>query len=160
MLDFCANSTLMASQSPTPNDTIRRTRFLYYQRSSGSSMLTNILFVTAFRDIGRGCGLLFGRRSNRVYMQYFSNMCRTLQYPIVAFIQPQVQAKLERHPDCTQVEFRNLSLVRDCIFYRYYHETYSAMKSFQYRSNIPFARRYNVEHTKPLYNLADLLPKK
>ena len=57
-------------------------------------MPKNILFITAFRDIGRENWTGWLKRTNEEYIEYFKNLAYNISYKLIVFVEKDFIEKL------------------------------------------------------------------
>lgn len=111
-----------------------------------------ILFVTAFRDIGRGAWS-HSTRTIEKYISYFKNLAETIEYPLIVFATHEVILQIAhtvRNKDTiTFVDSSTISIFLDT----HLESERAIMNSDKYKRKIPEHRKIQPEHTNPEYTL-------
>ena len=114
--------------------------------------INDILFVTAFKDIGRNNWNSY-KRSNENYYNAFINITKVLQYNLVVYVDEEVKdelMKLTKFSD--NIIFKNLKNV-DTFLLKFLENDKIIMNSQTYKNKIPNHRKSNPEHRFSEYNL-------
>jgi len=110
----------------------------------------DIIFVSAFRDIGRSKWAT-QTRSNDDYIQYFVQLASNIQYTLVVFVEEAILAVLSSYHFRPNIVFRPISSV--VTFYdKYLEQDKLIINSDAYRSKIPVSRKQHAEHLYSEYN--------
>jgi len=124
----------------------------------------DIIFITAFRDIGRSSWSHY-QRNTVEYIQRFFNLTLKLNNRIVAFVDPPVIQTILTSFANAEVQTNgaikfpvNLTLVSYGTP-KYWREFFeldcTILSSESYKNLIPERRKFNPEHCRPGYNLAN-----
>ena len=117
----------------------------------------SIIFVSAFRDIGRG---KFGgrfRRTNDAYFSYFIRLANGIdkRHILVCFIEEEHSNAMKKINNFTSnILFLPLQGMYT-IYDQFLDIETKVMNSTEYKSKIPGFRQANVEHVYPAYNLVN-----
>lgn len=114
--------------------------------------MPDILFITAFKDIGRSTWNHW-QRSNDEYLGYFHHLATNIDYTLVVFVDNAIETELKRrYTFRSNIVFVDINRVK--TFYDDYLPTQqSIVNSETYRAKIPDERRNNPEHVFAEYNL-------
>jgi hypothetical protein len=113
-----------------------------------------MLFVTVFRDIGRGDWPAF-QRSNHTYFEYFLRLAHNIEYPLIVFADEQTTSHLkvmmgDLHPK--HIIFIDIHSVNSA-FERHVELHMEIIGSEFYRSKIPDHRKNKAEHNHGDYTV-------
>lgn len=114
-------------------------------------MNSDIIFVTYYRDIGRG-NWSVSQRSNHEYMSYFLTLANNIKYKLVAFVDENMLNMLKTHIFDDNVLFYDANLI-DGFYNKYLDLDKHVIQSKNYIDRIPHNRRFLPEHTSSEYNL-------
>ena len=124
------------------------TKLLYAPHVDGRR---DILFVSAFKDIGRDKWAI-SPRSVGQYISNFLNLAHTITYRLIVFVEPAIEDALRTHSLPANIELRKSADVT--TFYDMYIDNETRMMgSDEYRTKIPEDRRQAPEHWCPAYTL-------
>jgi hypothetical protein len=113
----------------------------------------SILFVSAFKDIGRSRWPIY-TRSNEEYIRYFMDLAMNIKYKLIVFIEPHIREILVSKQLPSNIILLDCNLVR--TFYDKFIESETTiMNSQTYKNKIPSHRKTNPEHWNPEYNLVN-----
>ena len=118
-------------------------------------MDNDIIFITAYKDIGRNTWHKFNR-SNEIYFNNFILLCNNIKYTLLVYIENNIREQI----------LINYSFNTDNIIFKDYHSvsTYLdkylkndkiIMSSDIYKDKIPPHRKNNPEHIYSEYNLVN-----
>ena len=111
----------------------------------------NIIFVTAYKDIGRNKWKNY-KRTNDEYINYFLNLTNNIQYKLVVFIEESMNKKFKYYKFNPNIIFHDIDDVKT-FFNKYIDKERDIINSIIYKSKIPNVRKNNPEHWCPEYNL-------
>ena len=119
----------------------------------------SIIFTCAFRDIKRDQWTSQYNRSVDEYVGNFINMARNFPHPLIVYIEPHVQDRINRF-----LAFSNIKLSNSIAFHplsdvvtfyeRYVDREKALMSTPEYQAKIPENRKTNPEHIANGYNAA------
>ncbi len=118
----------------------------------------SILFVTAFKEIGRGSWSKF-TRTTEDYYHYFSFIAYHLpsKYYLIIYMEEKNQKELFFHyPEIKyrkNLIFHNFNDVNDSFYMKYLKKEEEIMKSNEYQKKIPKERKLHPEHYSAEYTL-------
>jgi len=114
----------------------------------------NIIFVTAFKDIGRINWKNY-QRTNDEYFNNFYNLAKNINYTLVVYLETDVKNLLkERFSFNDNIIFREFNEVEETFFNKYMIAEKTIMSSSIYQNKIPPSRKFkNPEHIYPDYTL-------
>ena len=105
-----------------------------------------IVFVTAFRDIGRSEWPVF-QRSVDTYIKAYNNLATTISHKLVVYIEDKYKGQLEGAANGVSIDITTVST----FFDKYITAGKDIMKSDAYKQMIPENRRENPEHWSAEY---------
>ncbi len=118
--------------------------------------MKDVLFVTAFKDIGRSDWNSYYQRHTDEYLSYFGNLLQTLSDNFICFCEEEISLKL-----LTTYSFKNsYPYEKDNTFYKFLDKEQDIINSRKFkdlvkeRSNNPecFSAEYNiVNHNKVIF---------
>lgn len=115
-------------------------------------MTKEILFVTAYKDIGRS-NWEYYRRNNDEYIECFLNMANNIEYNLVVFINDDIRQLLVSHGFCPKPNIFFYDLPEDTFLTKYGQIENDIINSAEYKSKIPTKRQTCPEHWCSEYNL-------
>jgi hypothetical protein len=124
----------------------------FYYIMGGVVPQKNTMFVTAFRDIGRGSWKHY-QRPNSEYINYFLLMAENIKHPLIVYLEKPLLEDLEvRLVHKKNIIFKPIDSVK--TFYdTHIEKERTIMNSGTYTSLVPERRRINPEHCVPEYTL-------
>ena len=117
------------------------------------SLPKTILFVSAFKDIGRGSWKNSGRSVDQ-YVSWFSNVATRIKYPLVVFVEEPVRKRLSQYTLSPTMTIHDLNEV-NTFFTHYVEKEREIMESASFKSKIHPDRRDLAETTSAEYNLVN-----
>jgi len=115
-------------------------------------MDNDILFVTAFKDIGREQWSSIQRTNNEYFYKFFL-ITQTIQHNLVVFIEDNIKKQLlEKYIFLDNVLFFDMNNV-DTFYKQFLHSQTKIINSLDYKSKIPIDRKGAPEHNYAEYNL-------
>jgi len=112
----------------------------------------NTMFVTAFRDIGRGMWKHY-KRPNSEYINYFLLMAENIKHPLIVYLEkPLLEDLASKLAHKTNIIFKPIDSVKTFYDTHITKERF-IMDSDEYRRHVPERRRINPEHCVPEYTL-------
>ena len=113
---------------------------------------SSILFVTAYKDIGRSNWNNYNR-TNEKYFECFIKLTKNIKYNLIVFISDDIRNILITHYEFnSNIIFKNLNDA-DTFIDKYLDQDLLVMSSDKYKSMIPYDRKTNPEHVYSEYNL-------
>lgn len=114
----------------------------------------NIIFVTAFKDIGRINWKKY-QRSNDEYFNNFYNLAKNIKYKLIVYVETYVKNELkEKYSFNDNIIFKDFNEVEDTFFNKYMRAEKKIMSSSIYQNKIPVSRKFkNPEHIYAEYTL-------
>jgi len=128
---------------------------MYINRNIYDTYMANqdesILFITAFKDIGRNkwnhCS-----RGNQSYFELFLMLAKNINYNLIVFVSDEIQQYLRTiHEFTPNIIFKNLDDT-ETFSEKYLDQDLLTMSSKKYQSMIPAERKNNPEHLYSAYN--------
>ena len=113
----------------------------------------SILFVSAFKDIGRGDWFLFNRTTDQ-YINWFLHVATKIEYPCIVFVEESVKIKLNQHKLSPHVIILDMNSV-STFYTRFLEKETHIIKSKQFLEKIPFYRQVYPETQSAEYNLVN-----
>ena len=118
--------------------------------------MKTIIFVTAFKDIGRENWPAY-RRSNKEYIANFIKLATNIKYYLVCYIDEDIHKYLMqiykfRFPDNIIFITHNNAQQFDMYYEKYNTANKQILTSIDYQNKIPVHRKLNPEHCVPEYN--------
>ena len=115
--------------------------------------MKNILFVTAFKDIGRSNWHVFNR-TNEEYFNYFYNLANNIDYTLLIYLDDDVKNELiSKYSFRKNIIFEKISNL-NTFYQKYFEEEKKIINSEEFKKKIPNHRLgYNVETWSAEYNL-------
>lgn len=110
----------------------------------------SILFVTAYKDIGRSKWTHY-QRDNKTYFENFKKLVDNLNYPIVAYVENKNKFLIPKSSNLTLEDFDKV----DTFYKKYLDIENKIIESEEYKSLIPEHRKNNPEHVYASYNLVN-----
>ena len=114
-------------------------------------MPKNILFVTSYRDIGRGDWNGWLKRINDDYIEYFKNLAN-ISYKLIVFVEKKFIEKLRELNLQSNIEVLELEKY-ETIYEKFIEREKEIMKMESYKSLIPESRKELPEHWSAEYTL-------
>jgi hypothetical protein len=106
-----------------------------------------MIFVTAFKDIGRAY------RSNDKYFTWFYNLASNIDYNLVVFIEQEIKYEiLKKYKFGHNVCFVDFNSV-ETFYHKYLMREEEIIQSDIYKHKIPTVRKAQIEHTSAKYNM-------
>jgi len=114
----------------------------------------NIIFVTAFKDIGRINWKNY-QRGNDEYFNYFYNLAKNINYTLIVYVETDIKNELKkRYSFNDNIIFKDFNEAEETFFNKYMGAEKTIMSSSIYQSKIPPSRKFkNPEHIYPGYTL-------
>jgi hypothetical protein len=114
----------------------------------------NIIFVTAFKDIGRINWKNY-QRSNDDYFNNFYNLAKNINYTLVVYLETDIINEVKkRYSFNNNIIFKEFNEVEEIFFNKYMGAEKKIMSSSIYQRKIPPSRKFkNPEHIYPDYTL-------
>ena len=109
----------------------------------------DIIFITAYKDIGRSNWPHF-QRTNQAYFECFIRLIQNIKYRIVVYIDDDIKKKLDQFQS-PNIIFKDLSTVETFLL-KYVEDDRIIMSSDTYKNKIPNDRKQNPEHLYSEYN--------
>lgn len=113
--------------------------------------METILFVTAFKDIGRGNWDNY-KRDNQEYIKYFLQLANNINYKLIVFVEDDMMNLLNTVSLPYNIVLHDIKEV-DTFLDRYIDREREIMSGEIYRNKIPPHRKTNPEHNFPEYTL-------
>jgi hypothetical protein len=118
-----------------------------------NNLKNDIIFVTAFKDIGRGNWQTLCPRKNEEYFEYFLNLTNNIEYTLIVYLDINIKNELlNKYKFKNNIVFLDLNSV-DTFYDKYLFQDNIIMNSTEYKSKIPLTRQNNPEHLYSAYNL-------
>ena len=112
----------------------------------------SILFVTAYKDIGRSNWTNYNR-DNSEYFNCFLKLANNIEYTLIVFFDDDVMEYLTtQYTFKSNIIFKKLNDV-DTFLDKYLDQDLTIMTSDEYKNKIPSERKCNPEHCYSAYNL-------
>lgn len=108
----------------------------------------DVLFVTAYKDIGRSTWSTF-RRDVHNYLQSFRMLASGLRYPIVVYLEKYLHSLVSLRPGMILMDLNEV----DTFLKRYEETEQTIINSEMYQNLVPDRRKNNPEHLYASYNL-------
>jgi hypothetical protein len=109
-------------------------------------MENDILFITAFKDIGRNNWNMY-RRTNEEYINNFLNLANNITYKLIVYLDDELKNNLlVNHSFNENISFYNLSTV-NTFYNKYLNKENEIMSSNEFKKLIPPHRLYNNPET-------------
>ena len=114
----------------------------------------NIIFVTAFKDIGRINWKKYSK-SNDEYFNNFYNLAKNINYKLIVYVETYIKNELqEKYSFNNNIIFKDFNEVEDTFFNKYMRAEKIIMSSWIYQNKIPESRKFkNPEHVYSEYTL-------
>lgn len=113
--------------------------------------MSDIVFVSAFRDIGRS-NWATQTRTTADYIQYFVQLASNIQYTLVVFVDDATLSILSTsYSFQPNIIFKQLSSV-NTFYDKYLEQDKKIINSTEYKNKIPAARKQHAEHLYAEYN--------
>lgn len=112
--------------------------------------MPNIVFVSAFRDIGRS-NWATQTRSTADYIQYFVQLASNIRYTLVVFVDDATLSILSTYSFQPNIIFKQISTV-NTFYDKYLEQDKQIINSSVYKNKIPPARKQHAEHLYAEYN--------
>ena len=113
----------------------------------------SVIFVSAFKDIGRGDWFLFNRTTDD-YIKWFLNVATHITYPCIVFVEESIKTKLKQYPLSPYVILLDMNNV-STFYTRFLEKETHSIKSNKFLEKIPFYRQASPEMTSAEYNLVN-----
>jgi len=114
----------------------------------------SIIFVTAFKDIGRSHYHHY-TRTNEEYFHYFINLANNIEYTLVVYLEESVRNELlKKNTFKSNIIFLNMKNV-DTFYDKYLENDQEIIQSDEYKNKIPQHRKFNPEHIYSEYNFVN-----
>ena len=115
-------------------------------------MPKNILFITAFRDIGRENWTGWLKRTNEEYIEYFKNLAYNISYKLIVFVEKDFIEKLSELNLPSNVELLDIGEY-ETMYEKFIDREREIMNSDAYKNLIPNDRKGLPEHWSANYTL-------
>jgi hypothetical protein len=116
-------------------------------------MSNDILFITAYKDIGREKWSHY-KRTNIEYFSYFINLTNNIKYNLIVYIEYDILKKLLGYTKFpSNICFIDLNKIEDTFYNKFLEIDRNVMNSDIYKNKIPIYRKNNPEHLYSEYNL-------
>ena len=115
--------------------------------------MKTILFVTAFKDIGRA-DWQFIPRSIETYVEQFMNLAKNIDYKLLVFVEEPMRQILLKKNLHSNIFLFDSSLV-PTFYERYIENERQMIVSPEYIAKVSLDRRNCIEHTKAEYTLVN-----
>jgi hypothetical protein len=115
-------------------------------------MTKNIVFITAYRDIGRGEWPGWLKRSNDDYIEYFKNLAFNISYKLIVFVERKLIDRLRELNLPNNVELLE-SENYETIYEKFMQRERQIMNSEDYKVLVPEYRKELPEHWSAEYTL-------
>ena len=120
-----------------------------------NNLKKDILFVTAFKDIGRGNWTTFAPRKNEEYFEYFLNLANNIEYTLIVYLDTNIKDELlNKYKFKSNIVFLDSNSL-DTFYDKYLFQDNIIMNSNEYKNKIPLARQNNPEHLYSAYNMVN-----
>lgn len=113
----------------------------------------SILFVTAFKDIGRTQWNDLSR-SNDTYIENFLNLARNISYKLVVYVENCILERLQSYNLSSNIILLLSSNV-ETFYDKYVESNRAIINSYEYKNKIPYDRKTLPEHWCAEYNLVN-----
>ena len=113
-------------------------------------MSSNIVFVSAFRDIGRS-NWAAQTRSTSDYINYFLRLASNIQHQLVVFVDDATFSALSKHGFRPSIIFKPITSV-NTFYDKYLERDKEIIDSAEYKNKIPDSRKEHAEHLYSEYN--------
>lgn len=114
--------------------------------------MDKIIFVTAYKDIGRELWYSCSRTNNE-YFEYFHNLTQNIEYKLAVFVEKEIEHELKiRYTFNDNIIFIDLNLVNTFLC-QFLSSQKVIMNSEIYKNKIPDDRKLVPEHFCAEYNL-------
>jgi len=113
--------------------------------------IDKIIFVTAYKDIGRSNWKTF-KRSNEEYLNYFINLASNITYKLIVYVESNIRRILSKYKFNSNIIFYDLEPV-NTFYNKYIHIEKDIINSEEYKLKIPNERKSHPEHFSAEYNL-------
>ena len=118
---------------------------------------SDILFITAYKDIGRKTWNNYSRTNNE-YFKCFFKLVEKIEYTLIVYVEDDILSDLVNLSTdilCKpNVIFKNLKDV-DTFFDKYVNDDKQIISSDIYQNKIPYDRKINPEHIYSEYNFVN-----
>lgn len=117
----------------------------------------DILFVTAFKDIGRGKWNSLYPRKNEEYFEYFLNLANNIEYTLIVYLDTNIKDELlnkNKYKFKKNILFLDSNSL-DTFYDKYLFKDNIIMNSNEYKNKIPLERQNNPEHLYSAYNMVN-----
>ena len=140
-----------------PDQTYFREHMKHYLENtittlSTETAQTDILFITAFKDINRHLWRHYGR-TNEEYFECFMRLANSIKYTLIVYVDNYIKDELiSKYSFASNIIFRDMTTV-DTFLNKYVSTDKAIMNSEIYKNKIPVDRKLNPEHCFSEYNL-------
>jgi hypothetical protein len=117
-------------------------------------MSQNIIFITAFKDIGRGDWMIH-KRTNDDYINYFLNLAKNIDYTLIVYVDNDIKEYIfTKYSDFrNNIIFKNFSDV-NTFYEKYLESERNVLGNSEFQNKIPKHRfRKHPETWSAKYNL-------
>lgn len=111
----------------------------------------SVLFVTAFKDIGRQQWNNQYKRNNKTYFDKFEHFVKNMCMPFIYYVEDNIYNQLYKS-DKSFIKRYDINIV-DTFLNKYERIEQQILDSYEYKKNIPYNRKTNPEHVYAKYNL-------
>jgi hypothetical protein len=112
-----------------------------------------IIFITAFKDIGRGNWNTLCPRTNEEYFEYFLNLTRNINHFLIVYLDDDIKIELlSKYTFKSNIIFLNLNSV-NTFYNKFLSLDEEVMNNPVYKNKIPAHRKGLPEHMYSKYNL-------
>jgi hypothetical protein len=114
--------------------------------------VNDVIFVTAFKDIGRN-NYSHYKRSNDKYFESFFNIASNIEYTLVVYLEENIKNELlKKYTFKPNIIFVDMDKV-DTFYDKFLEKDKIIIQSEIYKNKIPEDRKFNPEHIYSEYNL-------
>jgi len=113
--------------------------------------MEDILFVTAYKDVGRSNWEGF-QRTSLEYIRYFYNLADSIEYKLIVYVENTVRDMFTGHVFKDNIIIKDLNEV-DTFYNKFIDKERVIIASEEYQSKIPQSRKFFPEHIYAEYNL-------
>ena len=113
--------------------------------------MSEIVFVTSFRDIHRGTWDTFAR-TKEMYVKYFLLLAQNISYSLIVYVDKKLGKELKLKCKQKNIIFQDIETVKT-FYNKYLIQDQQIMQSQVYQNKIPAKRKNHPEHLYSKYNL-------
>ena len=113
--------------------------------------MSEIVFVTSFRDIDRGTWDTFAR-TKEMYVKYFLLLAQNISYSLIVYVDKKLGKELKLKCKQKNIIFQDIETVKT-FYNKYLTQDQQIMQSQVYQDKIPPKRKNHPEHLYSKYNL-------